>query len=246
MSYHDPKLAGQVGAIQSNRSRNERLIQRHLPLVRKLAWHVHGRVSTAIDVEDLIQIGMVVLVEAAQSFEDRGFGFTNYAKLRVRGAMIDHLRKLSNISRLAMDFRKRMRTVKSKLTQELGGTPDEVAMAAALGMDQESFRIATDHARKIDLKPMDEVYADNNRWFEDKSEKADARIERNQRSQQLADAIACLPEREALTLQLHFFEEMKLEEIGQTLEVCSARISQIKKAALGNLREILANREQYF
>ncbi len=66
----------------------EQLARQYMPIVRKIAWHVHGRVSNAIDVEDLLQIGMVALVEAANSYEDRGFGFASYAQTRVRGAMI--------------------------------------------------------------------------------------------------------------------------------------------------------------
>ena len=84
----------------------ERLARQYMPLVRKIAWHVHGRVSTAIEVEDLLQIGMVALVEAANSFEDRGLGFAAYAQLRVRGAMIDHLRRQATLCRSAMARRK--------------------------------------------------------------------------------------------------------------------------------------------
>jgi len=66
------------------------LARAHMALVRKIAWHVHGRVSSAIDVEDLVQIGMVALVEAANGYEDRGHAFATYASMRIRGHMIDH------------------------------------------------------------------------------------------------------------------------------------------------------------
>src|SRR6202008_1908542 len=75
------------------------LIRQHMPLVKKIAWHVHGRVASAIDVEDLAQIGMVALVEAANAFEDRGHAFATYASMRIRGAMIDKLRAQANICR---------------------------------------------------------------------------------------------------------------------------------------------------
>ena len=74
------------------------LARQHMPLVRKIAWHVHGRVSSALDVEDLVQIGMVALVEAANGYEDRGHAFSTYASMRIRGAMIDHLRRHATIS----------------------------------------------------------------------------------------------------------------------------------------------------
>lgn len=218
----------------------EQLISSHLPLVRKLAWHVHSHLSTIIDVEDLLQIGLVALVEAAQGYEDRGLGFTNYAKLRVRGAMIDQLRKQSNMSRSAMQFQKQLRIAEERLAQQLGHAPSEEALADAMGMDQESFRVAVDNAEAADLQSMDEIYSDQNIWFSDTSERADDRVERHQKQQLIADAIASLPERDGLILQLYFIEEMNLEEIGRTLDIGASRVCQLKKAALKKLHKILA------
>jgi RNA polymerase sigma factor FliA len=73
--------------------RPETLIKAHSPLVRRIAWHVHSRTSTQIEMADLVQIGMIALVESARSFEDRGIAFGAYAGIRVRGAMVDQLRK---------------------------------------------------------------------------------------------------------------------------------------------------------
>ena len=70
----------------------DRLVHDHMRLVRKLAWHVHGRIARAVEVDDLIQTGMVALIEAARRYEDRGFSFATYAGVRVRGAMLDSLR----------------------------------------------------------------------------------------------------------------------------------------------------------
>ena len=85
----------------------ERLVSSHMGLVRKIAWHVHGRVSSALDVEDLVQTGMVALVEAARAFEDRGHAaFATYATMRIRGAMIDQLRTGATLVRSAMRRRR--------------------------------------------------------------------------------------------------------------------------------------------
>ena len=96
------------------------LVRAHMPLVRKIAWHVHGRVSTAIDVEDLIQIGMIALVESANGFEDRGHAFASYASVRIRGAMIDHLRRQATICRFAMARRREVGKVRAQLENSLG------------------------------------------------------------------------------------------------------------------------------
>ena len=93
----DPALYAPARLVQVD---PERLISGHLPLVRRIAWHVHARVSSAIEVEDLVQIGMIALIESARSFEDRGHAaFATYASVRVRGAMIDHLRKGATLVR---------------------------------------------------------------------------------------------------------------------------------------------------
>src|SRR5436190_21130642 len=98
----------------------EALVRTHMPLVRRIAWHVHARVASAIDVEDLAQIGMVALVEAANSFEDRGHAFATYATLRIRGAMIDHLRRHASLCRAAMARRRKLASVRERLENRLG------------------------------------------------------------------------------------------------------------------------------
>ena len=242
MSFHDPRLAELVNGSKPARIYDERLVRSHLPLVRKLAWQVHGRAANTVEIDDLLQIGMVALVEAAHGFEDRGLGFSNYAKLRVRGAMIDHLRKLSNLSRSAMAFAKQLRTTQARLAQELGRSAEEPELAAAMGMDPESFRLAMDRADAVDLQSMDEVYSDQNIWFEDQAEKADDALERAEMQEILAEAIGSLPERDGMILQLYFVEEMNLDEIGKAMDIGAARVCQIKKAALAKLQRLLAER----
>ena len=102
MALTDPAAGAMVYKRKPEVQSPEALARAHMPLVRKIAWHVHGRVSTAIEVEDLIQIGMIALVEAANGYEDRGHAFATYATMRIRGAMIDHLRRQATLCRSAM------------------------------------------------------------------------------------------------------------------------------------------------
>lgn len=221
--------------------RPEELARRHMPLVRRIAWHVHGRVSTAIDVEDLIQIGMVALVEAANNFEDRGFAFSTYATTRIRGAMIDHLRRHATICRSAMGRRREIGNARAKLEQMLGRPATEAEMADALGLTAEAYREAVDSTESIRHESLDEAYSDQSMWFADVEERVDQTLERDELRDMLAGHIAELPEREALVLQLYFVEEMNLDEIGLTIGVGAARVCQIKKAALDRLRAKLAD-----
>ena len=219
----------------------DQLAQQYMPLVRKIAWHVHGRVSSAIDIEDLLQIGMVSLVEAANGFEDRGHGFASYAQMRVRGAMIDHLRRHSTLCRSAMARRKTIQTAKRELEQKLGRPAREVEIASHLGLDAEAWRDLADGTDIAQHESMDEVYSDQSMWFADLGERADEALERESLKKAIAACIAELPQREAMVLQLYFVEEMNLEEIGQTLGVGAARICQIKKAALDRVRISLSD-----
>ena len=210
-----------------------------MPLVRKIAWHVHGRVSTAIDIEDLLQIGMVALVEAANGFEDRGLGFASYAQMRVRGAMIDHLRRQATLCRSAMAKRKQLGAVRNRLEQKLGRLPTEAEMSADMGLDPADYRELADSVEMVQQTSIDEVYSDQSMWFADVEDRADDIMERESLKKALAACIGELPQREALVLQLYFVEELNLEEIGHTLDIGAARVCQIKKAALDKLREKL-------
>lgn len=215
------------------------LVQAHMPLVRKIAWHVHGRVSSAIEIEDLIQIGMVALVEAAANYEHRGHAFSTYASMRVRGAMIDHLRRQASMCRTAMAQRRQLAAVRSRLESRLGRSASEAEMALELGLEAGDYRELADSVEGIRHESLDELYSDSALWFADDSERADEGLERADLQQALAQRIAGLPEREAMVLQLYFVEEMNLDEIGLTLGVGAARVCQIKKSALDRLRSSL-------
>jgi RNA polymerase sigma factor for flagellar operon FliA len=215
----------------------DRLIATHLGLVKKIAWHVHGRVSSAIDVEDLVQIGMVALIEAARAFEDRGqAAFATYATVRVRGAMIDQLRKGATLVRSAMRRRREWGTVKSSLEGLLGRAPTDAEMAEKLEIGLEEYRAGVAAMQATHTESIDDVYTDHNDWFADEGPSAHEMLERGRMQSAIAAAVSLLPEREAMVLQLYFVEELNLEEIGQVLGVGAARVCQIKKAALGKLK----------
>lgn len=217
------------------------LSKQYMPLVRKIAWHVHGRVSSAIEIEDLLQIGMLALVEAANGFEDRGHGFATYAQMRVRGAMIDHLRRHATLCRSAMATRKKLGKARSELEQRLGRLPTEAEMSAHLEMAPADYRIAADSAEMVQHTSIDETYSDQSMWFADVEDRADDVLEREGLKKAISQGISKLPQREAIVLQLYFVEELNLEEIGATLDIGAARVCQIKKAALDKLRGMLSD-----
>jgi RNA polymerase sigma factor for flagellar operon FliA len=240
MALIDPQQAVATYGRQAKPT-PEALVRAHMALVRRIAWHVHGRVASAIEVEDLVQMGMVALVEAANSFEDRGHAFATYATLRIRGAMIDHLRRQASICRSAMARRRELAAVRARLEARLGHGVGDVEMAEEMGMDPASYRAMVDDSQAVHQESMDEVYSDHSIWFADVEERADEAIDRARLKEAIAGSIRDLPERDAMVLQLYFVEEMNLEEIGQTLGVGAARVCQIKKAALDRLRKTLSD-----
>lgn len=225
---------------KGGRSGPDQLARQYMPLVRKIAWHVHGRVSSAIDVEDLLQIGMVALVEAANSYEDRGFGFASYAQLRVRGAMIDHLRRHATLCRSGMAKRRQLMAARARLEQRFGRAATEAELAEELGLTSAEYRAFADSVEMVQEQSIEEVYSDQSMWFADVEDRADDVLEKESLKKALAACIGKLPEREGMVLQLYFVEEMNLDEIGATLDVGAARVCQIKKAALDKLRGMLA------
>ena len=217
----------------------EALVRGHMQLVRKIAWHVHARVASAIEIEDLVQIGMIALVEAANGYEDRGHAFGTYATMRIRGAMIDHLRKHATICRSAMGRRREINAARSRLEGTLGRAPSDAEIAAEMGLTATAYYAQLGESQSARHESLDEVYSDHSMWFADVEERADDALEREGLKAAIAEGIRTLPERDAMVLQLYFVEEMNLDEIGQTLGVGAARICQIKKSALDKLRKSL-------
>lgn len=215
-------------------------VEEHLPLVRRLAWHVHGSVSTAVEVEDLIQVGLVALVEAASAFEDRGLvTFRQYLTTRVRGAMIDELRRHAATTRGAMQRRRAYGSAVRALTAELGRAPSEGAVAERLGVNVARLRADYLTAEAAKFDSLHEVYADDQPWFADSAPDAFEQLADGQVRDRLIAAVAALPQREALVIQLYHVEELNLEEIGQVLGVGAARVCQIKAAAHARLKKAM-------
>lgn len=226
------------------RARDENaLVREHLPLVRRLAWHVHGSVSTAIEVEDLVQVGLVALVEAVAAFEDRGqVTLKQYLVTRLRGAMIDELRRHAAMTRGAIRRKREYARAVNQLSHAYGRAPTERELAERLEVTPEKLRTEYAAAEAVKYESIDEVYADDQPWFASDEPDAFAQLSEAQTRDRLIAAISGLPEREQLVIQLYHVEELNLEEIGQVLNIGAARVCQIKSAAHAKLKKAMAHR----
>lgn len=212
-------------------------IRRFLPMVRKLAWHVHGSGRAGIEVDDLIQAGLVALTECAQRHcgqtED---GFAAYAKLRVRGAMVDLIRRAAPLSRSAADRRRSLRGAAESLAALLGRQPTESELAEALGVSLGDLADMRASSEPLRFEPIDDAYSDSSMAFADDRPDAFAIVSDEQTRTHIAAAIADLPDRLQMVIQLYFVEELNLAEIAGVLNVSVPRVHQLKAQALDRLR----------
>ncbi len=241
----DARLAlGLYSPMAAPRNDPDALVRASLPLVRKIAWHTHARVSTALDIEELVQIGMIALIEAARTFEDRGqAAFSTYASIRIRGGMIDALRKQATLCRSALRRRRELNGARERLNASLGRAPTDIELAADMEISVAELHESITATQGVRYESIDEVYSDHSIWFAAEEPDALEALESREMRSAMVSAIRSLPEREAMVLQLYFVEEMNLEEIGQTLGVGAARICQIKKTALAKVRALLGDWE---
>lgn len=220
----------------------EKLVTSHMNLARRIAWHVHGRVGARIEIDDLLQVAYLGLMDAAQRYVAQpGTPFAAYAGIRIRGALMDHLREQAHYARATLQMLSRIRTTEHQLEQTLMRHPDEAELARALGVTPNELN---KWRREIDAgqtRSLDELYSDHSMVFRDKALTAEDMLSQENLKTQLRDAIADLPEREALVLQLYFVEELNVYEIAEVLKVTTGRVSQIKKAAIERLRRSIAD-----
>lgn len=220
------------------------LVRTHMDLVHKIARNIFFRMSAALPIEDLVQIGTIGLIEAAAVFEMRGVAkFSTYASRRIRGAMIDELRRSATISRQSLRDRRAFAATSAQLAGRLGRRPGDDEMAAALGISLNAYRKAASATRSLRFQSIDSTYSDSSSWFADTTPDAFENLERDQLQSAVSRAIASLPEREAMVLQLFFIEDLGLEEIGSVIGVTGARVCQMKKIALEKVRQQLAGWE---
>jgi RNA polymerase sigma factor for flagellar operon FliA len=226
-----PLTANSSDAINS-------LVRAHMPLARKIAWQIHGRVRDLLDIDDMIQIGMTALIEAAQRFQDTGEAtFGSYASIRVRGALVDYVRNNLTLTRTAVARRNQIATARRAVASEGGNSDDLTLVALKLGISIAELQGWNDQISRVADKSLDEIYDDHSVWFADESPTPEGALLTMEMRHRLVANLKKLPERDAMVLQLYYVEELNLEEIAETLSVSVGRISQIKKAAVGQLRK---------
>ena len=220
--------------------KGEELVMAHLGLVKRVALHLKARIPAFMELDELIQVGMIGLLEASRAFDPvKGIEFENFAHSRVRGAMLDEVRRLSFLPRSAVAFNKEHNTTVHALAAELGRTPTQAEIAEYMGKDLEEFHKERGKAKRFETYSMEVVTEEVMTIADDASQQPDVIVEEAQFMDAVTDAIAQLPEREQLVMQLYYVEEFNLKEIGETLGVSESRVSQILSSVVKKLRGTL-------
>jgi len=220
--------------LQLQRAEADQLVRQHAPLVRRIAYHLMGRLPPSVDVGDLVQAGMIGLLEAARNFAtDRSASFETYAGIRIRGAMLDELRRTDWTPRSVHRKAREVAEVVRKIENETGADADAAEVMRRLGMSVEEYhQVLADAAgaRLLSLTAPDDGEGGEGSGAMDIVDQSGlSPQERIERSGMRTD-------REQLVMSLYYEQELNLKEIGLVLGVTESRVCQIHGQALIRLR----------
>ena len=235
------RLYEETGNQNGARNSSEALILEHLGMVKRIAVHLKARIPPFMEVDELVQVGMIGLIEAARAFDaTKGVAFEGYAHNRIRGAMIDEVRRLSFLPRSAVAFNKSHSAANQALASELGRAPSQAELAEFMGMEIDSFEKDRGAAKQFETYSLEVVTEEVMNIADQSSRQPEAIVEESQMMEALTDAIDSLPERDRLVISLYYVDELNLREIGEVLGVSESRVSQILSANVKKLRAQLS------
>ena len=220
------------------------LIRQHATLVRRIAQHMIAKLPPNVELDDLIQVGMIGLADALSRYEaSQGVQFETFASQRIRGAMLDELRENDWMSRSARKGQKEIESAIHKLEQQLGRSPKDSEIAAFMDMPLEDYQALLSKVRGTQLIYLEDIHAgdDDSESFLDRYlGDADAdplSLLRDERMRAaLVQAIDSLPEREKYVMGMYYEHDMNLKEIAAVLEVTESRVCQLHSQAIARLR----------
>ncbi len=228
--------------------KREELILEHVPLIKYHAYRIATQLPPNIEINDLINAGVLGLMDAIEKFEpSRGVKFKTYAELRIRGAMLDSLRELDWAPRSLRKKSKELTRASQKLQQELGREVSDQELCEEMGIDLDELYKLTDQLKGLSVGS----FYDASRKYDEDEGDAESLInyypdniadgpyctfEKEELKRILADAVDGLSRKERLVVSLYYFEELTMKEIGAVLRVNESRVSQLHTKAMMRLR----------
>ncbi|UOD30927.1 RNA polymerase sigma factor FliA [Massilia violaceinigra] len=222
------------------------LLTEHMPLVKRLAHHMKAKLPASVEVDDLVQAGMIGLLDAISRYEEtHGAQFETYAVLRIRGAMLDELRSSDWLPRSMRQNMRKIETAMSTLQQKLGHPPTESEVAKSLKLSLADYQDMLTDGGGHQLVYYEDFHDNEggndsflDRYAVDDADPLRSLLDGDFR-QAVIDAIDNLPPREKILMGLYYEEELNLKEIGAVMGVSESRVSQLHTQAVARLRACL-------
>lgn len=225
----------------------EEIVKKYIPLVKYIASRVIIGKSRYIEYEDLVSYGMIGLMDAINKFDEtKGMKFSTYASIRIKGAMIDELRKNSPISKCAMDKLNRYNDAVEKLQMKLSREPSSDEIACELNITVSDVSEIENYINYISIVSLENlIFSEDDDMpllhtvQDDKSPSPEKRLEEKEELEYLSKALDALNEKDRLVLTLYYYEGLTLKEIGKVLNVSESRVCQLHSRAILHLRNAL-------
>jgi len=216
------------------------LVERHASLVKRIAHHLMARLPASVLVDDLIQAGMIGLLEAAKNFDgSKGASFETFAGIRIRGAMLDEIRKGDWTPRSVHKNSRAITEAIAQVEKDTGRDARDVQIAAKLNVSLDDYHQMLNEVNAGKLVGIEDLGVSEDVITTEGNQGNDSPLEdlmQGAFQKALAHAITTLPEREAIVLSLYYDEELNLREIGEVLDVSESRVSQIHSQAMLKLK----------
>ena len=226
----------------TNQTVDNAQIAKYTPLVKRIAYHMMARLPASVEVDDLIQVGLMGLMDAVQRFDgNQGAQFESYATQRIRGAMLDELREADWLPRHVRQKSRQIEATVNRLEQRLGRPPTESEIAAEMALPIDEYQSMLGDARGSQLLYYEDFTDEDSagfleRYLADGGNDPLAVLEDSGFRQGLIDAIKHLPERERSVMGMYYDNDMNLKEIGAVLGVSESRVCQMHSQAVARLR----------
>lgn len=234
-------------AIDGIMDDREAVIKKYIPLVKYIASRVIIGKSKYIEYEDLVGYGMIGLMDALKKFDkSKGMKFSTYSSIRIKGAMIDELRKNSPISKGAMDKLNKYNLVVERLEKELSREPTELEIANGLGVHRKEIGEIEGYINYISVVSLEDlIFSEDDDMpligtiEDEKSPSPEKSLEEKEEIEYLVKAIDILNEKDKMVLSLYYYEGLTLKQIGNILSVSESRVCQLHTRAIMHLRKAL-------
>jgi len=222
----------------------EDLVEKYAPMVKRIAYHLKSRLPAHIQLDDLIQAGMIGLLESAGNYDaDQGASFETYSSIRIRGAMLDEMRKNDWTPRSVHRNSRRVAEVVRQIECEKGREARDAEIAAALEISLDDYSHILQDTRGHKILSFEEISLGGESIVENIPNSHTSVLDRVQKDDLkmiVANAIDGLPKRERLVMALYYDEELNLREIGAIIGVSESRVSQIHSQAVIRLQSRLS------